>query len=655
VRESSGGDAAWADQVRRALEHGGVIGESTADSPGGDSDIEHPPRGRAVIPASEVRQALVSRARPSDPRGVEFRGVRLSGVLDLASVEGLPPLRFRSCQFDAAPVFANASVASLAIERCSLPGLDLRGIAVHGDLRLIGIDADGTVDAEDARIGRQLLLSEATLHQPDGVALVLSGASIGGRVALDRLNAVGEVNAIGVRSGGEMDLTDAVIALPETREVRTVLRLGGADIGGNLQLARMVTHGEVRAPGIRVAGQVDAADAQLTGRAGRALQLNRARIEGSLFLENAVVHADVRIIGAKIGGQLFLSGSRLSSDAFALLLGGTEVAGNVYLIGARFTGLFSARGAVIRGRIRARDATFTDPGWAIEFDRMTVEGDIELTGATVTGKASMAGSFRTSLDLTDATFGRLSLAEADIGTLVLDGTTADGIDFSGTSITHLVTGRRPLPRIVTAHGWRVGMLGAASRSSTAAAPAGASEQSGPLTRDEATRWLDGAQAQSAAGSSGFSQQPWKALAQAFADLGQPEDARRLRFRASRRATRAASPFARAPRRLYGATVGYGYYPGLVVFWLAGLYLVALTAASIAVFQPTRPDATTAGDKVIPWLFAVDTALPAAATGEAAAWSVVDPFWGLLFGAIRVVGWVLISLLIAGVTGIIRKD
>jgi hypothetical protein len=91
-------------------------------------------------------------------------------------------------------------------------------------------------------------------------------------------------------------------------------------------------------------------------------------------------------------------------------------------------------------------------------------------------------------------------------------------------------------------------------------------------------------------------------------------------------------------------VGYGYYPGLVVFWLAGLYVAALAAASFAAFVPTRPNETADDDRVVPWLLAVDMALPAAATGEAAAWTVVDPTWALLLGAIGVAGWVLISLL-----------
>ena len=93
----------------------------------------------------------------------------------------------------------------------------------------------------------------------------------------------------------------------------------------------------------------------------------------------------------------------------------------------------------------------------------------------------------------------------------------------------------------------------------------------------------------------------------------------------------------------------------MLFWLAGLYGIALVAASTAAFKPTRPNETADNDQVIPWLLAVDTALPAAATGEAAAWTVIDPAWALLFGGIRVAGWTLISLLIAGVTGIIRKD
>ena len=649
----------WSGRVLAALEAGDSIGREAAMeiAPGAlyaRLSAERLPE----IPASEIRQALTSSGLRADPRGIAFLGARITGALDLSSVDKLPPLRFVGCDFEAPPILSHSSIAALAIERCAIPGLWAAGIEVHADLRLAGIEARGTVDLAGCQIGRRMNMSGAWLDHPEGVALSIDRASVGGVAALHDMSVHGEVNAVGLQTGGELDLTHAQILAGEEGGPRTVLRLGGAEIGGNLKLTGLVTLGEVRAPGIRVSGQVDASEARLHGREGRALQLNRARIEGSFFLERAQVDGDVRVIGARIGGQLFLDESRLTSHGgFALLMGGTDVAGNVYLTRARFVGQWSARGAVIRGRVRARDSVFEASGKrALELDRMIVEGDAELSGVIVMGDASIAAAFRKSLDLTNGNFATLSFAEAEIRRLVLDATTATRIDFSGADIGHLVAGARPLPPISTAQGWRVGVLEGRRRTGTTETDAEVLDGSTPpLTRDEVTEWLDQSQGSFESDSHGFSQQPWKAIAQAFADLGQPEDARRLRFRASRRATRAASPMARLPRLLYGATVGYGYYPGLVLFWLAGLYGVALVAASTAAFKPTRPNETADNDRVIPWLLAVDTALPAAATGEAAAWTVTDPAWALLFGSIRVAGWVLISLLIAGVTGIIRKD
>ncbi|GAA1267415.1 hypothetical protein GCM10009589_20680 [Arthrobacter pascens] len=58
----------------------------------------------------------------------------------------------------------------------------------------------------------------------------------------------------------------------------------------------------------------------------------------------------------------------------------------------------------------------------------------------------------------------------------------------------------------------------------------------------------------------------------------------------------------------------------------------------------------------PGLFAVDTAIPAAATGQADAWRISGTPWLQgTFAAIRGLAWLLAALLLAGLTGLLRND
>ncbi|WP_158253026.1 hypothetical protein [Cryobacterium sp. Y62] len=55
------------------------------------------------------------------------------------------------------------------------------------------------------------------------------------------------------------------------------------------------------------------------------------------------------------------------------------------------------------------------------------------------------------------------------------------------------------------------------------------------------------------------------------------------------------------------------------------------------------------------MFALDTALPSATTGQSAAWQITGNTWfAILFAAIKGISWILTALLLAGVTGLLRK-
>jgi hypothetical protein len=58
----------------------------------------------------------------------------------------------------------------------------------------------------------------------------------------------------------------------------------------------------------------------------------------------------------------------------------------------------------------------------------------------------------------------------------------------------------------------------------------------------------------------------------------------------------------------------------------------------------------------PWLVAVDSAIPAAQTGQADFWRPTDnPGLMYLLVVVKVSAWVLTALLLAGATGFLRKD
>jgi hypothetical protein len=181
----------------------------------------------------------------------------------------------------------------------------------------------------------------------------------------------------------------------------------------------------------------------------------------------------------------------------------------------------------------------------------------------------------------------------------------------------------------------------------------------------------------------FTAHPWKEMARVYDQLGQPNDAKWIRRQAASRLTRLAPLGPKIPRLFYSWTVGYGYYPLLVLLWIGALWLATfvLAGSQAASFSPsdsakvisTIPPASGAQSSPVritgatdptpsdyppfsPSLYAVDSALPAVNTGQSAAWRVTGNTWlPAVFALIRGAGWVLSALLLAGATGLLRKD
>jgi len=137
-----------------------------------------------------------------------------------------------------------------------------------------------------------------------------------------------------------------------------------------------------------------------------------------------------------------------------------------------------------------------------------------------------------------------------------------------------------------------------------------------------------------------------------------------------------------PRRVrwaYGAFVGYGYYPLLAAVWLLGAALVAfiLVAGNAGLFLPTDiTSAAPAGadsssvtlngstdcDELAPdyacfqpTLYALDVMLPASAAGQSEAWAPSHSTWlSAAIVVLKSVVWIMTVLLLAGVTGLLRK-
>jgi hypothetical protein len=646
-----------------------------------------------ILPAEVLREFILLDNPPVGPAGLLIGGIRISGDLDLAHVVFPHPLALGSCRIEGSLILTSAKIGQLSLTGTSVEALHFDGADIDGNARFRGLEATGEVLGLGAHVSRDLILTDAKLTGSDTDALVMDGATIDGTFHAQNLTAAGAVRAIGIRVRGQLVLSGAQLQ----NAGGTALVLDGAEIDSGLFANEgFRAAGRVRAVGARIGGWVafdranvandgednlaldrstisgilDFEGATLSNPGGDALSLEGAEINGGLLLRrgfNAV--GRVRASGIRIRGPLDLSGATLTNPgAVALGLEGAEIALGVFgREGFAVVGQVEAPALRVDGQLDLTGAKLTNPdGYVLRLDGAHIGGDffacggfsavgeIGAPGIRVTGRLILAGATLTNqgdvVSLNSAVVQHLFL-----GTLSVEGT----IDLTRASIDEVeVVGHPPGSLIAT--GWKVGDL------------------RGPLHNDWSAvdRWL------ATAPPGVESVQPWHALADVYEQNGNPSGARRLRFAAAKRLTSQSPRWSKAFGYFYRFLVGHGYYPVYAAGWLALLVFVTgvLVANARDEIVPTRPaDYTTsvlqhAGETHTPptaatpcdvhtgypcmntVVFTLTNLVPAGGSAPTNVdWAARSDTWlttALLVS--KIVAWGLAALLLAAVTGLLRK-
>ena len=528
------------------------------------ADAETWPVSRCV-PAGALRRVLAfADEKTLDPRGLRIRGARFCDELNAAHIDFPRPLHFLSCAFDAPIDLSGAKLKELSFEGSHLRGLAIDNAEVLEDVLAGGVKAVGKVSAKGVKIGGRLVMTAARLSNENGEAIDLDSARVGGEVLLNKgFEARGEVLALAAHIGGQLNLRGATLRNPGA----DALSLDSAEISGGLLartydedtvVRRFTVYGTVRAIETRIGGPIELDGAVLRDPNNYALYLDRAEIKGKLVASKGfTAFGAVRAVGARVGGQCEFSGAKLwncSEDTYALDLDGADIASRVLAKGVEAHGLVSAVQARIKGDLDLSGATLYRclRQIALNLDRAEIGGDLLATDgfeshATIRALNTRIGG---KFDLTGATLrgyadNALLLRSSAIGRLVLCPSQLEGVDLSRAEIAVLETDEL-LPTPLIATGWKVADL------------------QGPLRSDtkKARLWLNSYP------DKVTPVQPWWALADVYERNGDAAAAKRMRFFAANRVT-LQSPLRRSAllRGSYGLLAGYGYYPLVAIIWL----------------------------------------------------------------------------------------
>jgi len=362
--------------------------------------------GRPVIRAEVIAALLLGAeaAEPGSTAGIRLRGAAVTGRMDLSGGTVLWPLMCDDCGFDAELAFIDTVVRTVSIVNSELPGFDGTRMRLEGILDLSGSGITGPVRLEAASVTGMVDLTGASISCPGERALVLSYATIGGKLTGKNLIVEGASRAVRCRVGGQLALSGARLRNPGG----TAFFAGGLEVGGGAFFTSgFHASGEFRLIGALLPANLSIGGATFENPGAVAVNLEGASL-GSLHGDDVTCAGQLSMPGARISGDMNLPRAVLETGDGQVALNAerAEIGGTVLLSGVKAVGEINLRSVQVGARIMLMDAELRDRAphhAACRLSRaqvaadvfchlMTADGRLRLFGAVVGGTINLTGA-----------------------------------------------------------------------------------------------------------------------------------------------------------------------------------------------------------------------------------------------------------------------
>ena len=302
----------------------------------------------------------------SDPEEVSFAGSRFASLLDLDGAKFGANLKFNDGAEAAYISMVRATIAgsadfntisirrgfnlerlnvahNLSIRNAHLPGINLLGASIAGDLTLRDGVIGGWAWLENVTIGSDIFLQNTKLEHAD-----LPDASIAGNLLMTGVGFSGPLNMKGIKIGGDLAMDKAQFQ---------AIALADADIGRNMRFEGSHVAGALSMPAAHV-GHLLA-----LGRLAQFdddVSLQYARIDGGLALTQSRFAKGVYLDGIVIGQSLSITEDATIVGPLRMTFG--HIGANVDLTAGRFNSV-DLTGTVVGAEIRLASKGYAPIAW----------------------------------------------------------------------------------------------------------------------------------------------------------------------------------------------------------------------------------------------------------------------------------------------------
>ncbi|MGW0117402.1 oxidoreductase [Streptomyces sp. NPDC003327] len=151
-------------------------------------------------------------ARSGRVAALKLRGVRITGVLDLAGGTIGPYVELTGCRFDGEVALPETRFGTLRMVECAIPRLEAARLHTEGDLHLPRCRVRHGIRLTDAQIGTDLLINEIQVW-PDrrGRAITADGMVVAQDLQAELIETHGELSLRGAKVGVSLSLRGSVL------------------------------------------------------------------------------------------------------------------------------------------------------------------------------------------------------------------------------------------------------------------------------------------------------------------------------------------------------------------------------------------------------------------------------------------------------------
>ncbi|MBW8804986.1 MAG: hypothetical protein JF587_14215 [Catenulisporales bacterium] len=573
----------------------------------GDPAVDDPAQGASWGPERTLQAAFIRKLiEDAGERRAPLRlvGARVVGALELEYLELGYSLSFSYCSFDDEIDLHDTRLRRLNLRGTHLSGLNAAMAHVDGSVVLSGAHSTGQIRLDNAVIGGGLLLTEAVISHPGGVALRAERVQVTGDLALWDTTIEGTAVLRDARVDGVLSLQRARLRAPGAEALDAARLYVGSDVLAD----ELHSEGRIHFSGAQVAGLLRLAKAKLSNPGTTALDAYQAKIGADLQCYHGF-EADglVRITGARIEGHARFDGAVIHGDGANAL---------------------DARYADIRGAARCREMRAAG---AVRFANARVANDLDFREAILNfGSPSPVSSSRAPGPVSNPVrtspnllfLGNLRAAEL---TLRFAAPPQGGIYLAHAQVGVLNDDPAVWPPSLSLDGFAYERI---------ADPGDVAVRIGWLEREDA----------------GYRPGPYEQLATVYRRQGLDGEARRVLL-AKQRARRRNLPTAARPWGfIQDAAVGYGYRPERALGWLAALLITG--AVTFGLHHPiaSGPDQAPPFN---PLIYTLDLLLPVINFGQGRAYIATGGYQWLAY-LLTAAGWILATTIAAGVARAVNR-